>query len=72
MPGLSDEQILFFAEQGYLLVEDVISAVDFQPLIHELNETVENSGDITVPEGTKISWELEALDFLLQQIVSSM
>ncbi|MCZ6633886.1 MAG: phytanoyl-CoA dioxygenase family protein [bacterium] len=43
MPGLSDEQILFFKEQGYLLVEDVISAVDFQPLINELNETVDRN-----------------------------
>lgn len=28
----------------------------------KLNETVENYGNITVPEGTKISWELEALE----------
>lgn len=43
MPGLDSEQIAFYKDQGYLLVEDVISVEDLQPLISELNETVDNN-----------------------------
>lgn len=38
MRGLNSEQIAFYKDQGYLLVEDVIPVEDLQQLISELNE----------------------------------
>lgn len=43
MNGLNSEQITFFKEQGYLLVEDVLPVEDLRPLIDELNETVDRN-----------------------------
>ena len=43
MRGLNAEQIAFYKDQGYLLVEDVIPVEDLQPLISELNETVDQN-----------------------------
>ena len=43
MRGLSAEQIAFYKDQGYLLVEDVIPVEDLQLLISELNETVDQN-----------------------------
>ena len=37
MPGLSAEQVAFFKEEGYLLMEDVLPPADLQPLIEEFN-----------------------------------
>ena len=43
MNDLNSEQITFFKEEGYLLVEDVLPVEDLQPLIDELNETVDRN-----------------------------
>ena len=43
MGGLNSEQIAFYKDQGYLLVEDVIPVADLQQLISELNETVDQN-----------------------------
>ena len=43
MRGLDAEQIAFYKDQGYLLVEDVIPVEGLQPLISELNETVDQN-----------------------------
>ena len=43
MGGLNSEQIAFYKDQGYLLVEDVIPVEDLQQLIAELNETVDEN-----------------------------
>lgn len=43
MGGLNSEQITFYKDQGYLLVEDVIPVEDLQLLISELNETVDRN-----------------------------
>ena len=40
MSGLKEEQIKFFKEEGYLIVEDVLPPTDLQPLIEEFNEAV--------------------------------
>lgn len=43
MGGLNSEQIAFYRDQGYLLVEDVIPVEDLRQLISELNETVDQN-----------------------------
>ena len=43
MRGLNSEQIAFYKGHGYLLVEDVLPVEDLQPLISELNETVDQN-----------------------------
>ena len=43
MGGLNSEQIAFYKDQGYLLVEDVIPVEDLRQLISELNETVDQN-----------------------------
>lgn len=56
MSGLNVEQIAFFNEQGYLLVEDVIASEDFELLIGELNHQVDQNIGDAVQKG-----DLEAL-----------
>ena len=43
MPELSSEQTEFYERNGYLIVENVIPSADFDPLIKELNETVDQN-----------------------------
>jgi phytanoyl-CoA hydroxylase len=43
MRGLNSEQIAFYKNEGYLLVEDVLPVEALQPLIAELNETVDQN-----------------------------
>ena len=43
MGGLNSEQIAFYRDQGYLLVEDVIPVEDLRQLISELNEAVDQN-----------------------------
>jgi ectoine hydroxylase-related dioxygenase (phytanoyl-CoA dioxygenase family) len=51
MGGLNSEQIAFYKDQGYLLVEDVVPVEDLQPLISELNETVDQNAREAQAEG---------------------
>ncbi|MBI1930278.1 phytanoyl-CoA dioxygenase family protein [Candidatus Poribacteria bacterium] len=41
MKGLNPEQIQFYKDKGYLLVEDVLKPADLQPLIGEFNEVID-------------------------------
>lgn len=41
MNGLNKEQIAFFRENGYLLLEKALDPADFQPLIAELEAVVD-------------------------------
>ena len=43
MRGLDAEQIAFYKDQGYLLVEDVLPIENLELLISELNETVDRN-----------------------------
>ena len=54
MRGLTAKQIAFYKDQGYLLVEDVIPVEDLQPLISELNETVDQNAPKNAREGRAI------------------
>ena len=51
MGGLNSEQIAFYKDQGYLLVEDVIPVEDLRQLISELNETVDQNAREAQAEG---------------------
>ena len=48
---LSSEQIRFFHEQGYLVVEDLIPLPDFQPVIDELNTEIDKRAQALVANG---------------------
>lgn len=48
---LSQEQIRFFHEQGYLVLEDLIPCADLQPVIEELNAEIGARADALVAKG---------------------
>ena len=51
MAGLSSDQIVFYKEQGYLIVEDALPSAVFDPLIGEFNETIERNARRAKAEG---------------------
>ena len=51
MNGLNPEQISFFQENGYLLVENVLSPTDFQPLIRDLEQIIDQKVRAVRAEG---------------------
>ena len=73
MGGLNTEQIAFYKDQGYLLVEDVIPVENLQQLISELNETVDQNARKAQAEGELSElFEDEPFERRLAQIVESV
>ena len=73
MSGLNSEQIAFYKDQGYLLVEDVIPVEDLQQLIAELNETVDENARKAQARGELSElFENEPFERRLAQIVESV
>ena len=73
MRGLNSEQIAFYKDQGYLLVEDVIPIEDLQPLIWELNETVDQNARKAQTKGELSQlFEDEPFERRLARIVESI
>lgn len=73
MRGLNSEQIGFYNDQGYLLVEDVIPVEDIQLLISELNETVDqNARKAQASGGLSELFEDEPFERRLARIVESV
>ena len=73
MSGLNSEQIAFYKDQGYLLVEDVIPVEDMQLLILELNETVEQNAQQAQAKGELSElFEDEPFERRLARIVESV
>ena len=73
MGGLNSEQIAFYKDQGYLLVEDVIPVEDLQLLISELNETVDQNARKAQASGELSDiFEDEPFERRLARIVESV
>ena len=73
MRGLNAEQIGFYKDQGYLLVEDVIPVEDIQLLISELNETVDQNARKAQANGELSElFEDEPFECRLARIVESV
>ena len=73
MGGLNSEQIAFYKHEGYLLVEDVIPVEDLQPLISELNETVDQNAREAQAEGQLSElFEDEPFERRLARVVESV
>ena len=73
MRGLNSEQIEFYKDQGYLLVEDVIPVDDIQLLISELNETVDQNARKAQANGELSElFEDEPFERRLARIVESV
>ena len=73
MGGLNSEQIAFYKDQGYLLVEDVIPVEDLQLLIAELNETVDQNARQAQEKGELSElFEDEPFERRLARIVESV
>ena len=73
MGGLNAEQIAFYKDQGYLLVEDVIPVEDLQLLIAELNETVDQNARKAQEKGELSDlFEDEPFERRLARIVESV
>ena len=73
MGGLNSEQIAFYKDKGYLLVEDVIPVEDLQLLIAELNETVDQNARKAQAEGELSDlFEDEPFERRLARIVESV
>ena len=73
MGGLNSEQIAFYKDQGYLLVEDVIPVEDLQLLISELNETVDQNARNAQARGELSDlFEDEPFERRLARIVESV
>lgn len=73
MGGLNSEQIAFYTDQGYLLVEDVIPVEDLRQLIAELNETVdENARKAQARRELSELFEDEPFERRLARIVESV
>ena len=73
MSGLNSEQIAFYKDQGYLLVEDVIPVEDLQQLISELNETVDQNARKAQARGELSElFEDEPFERRLARIVGSV
>lgn len=72
MSGLNSEQIAFYKDQGYLLVEDAIPIEDMQLLISELNETVDQNAQQAQAKGELSElFEDEPFERRLARIVES-
>jgi hypothetical protein len=73
MSGLNSEQIAFYKDRGYLLVEDVIPVEDMQLLISELNETVDQNAQQAQAKGELSElFEDEPFERRLARIVESV
>ena len=73
MGGLNSEQIAFYKDQGYLLVEDVIPVEDLQQLILELDETVDQNARQAQEKGELSElFEDEPFERRLARIVGSV
>ncbi len=73
MHGLDSEQIAFYKNRGYLLVEDVIPVEALQPLISELNETVDRNARKARAEGELSElFEDEPFERRLARIVAAV
>ncbi len=73
MSGLNSEQIAFYKDQGYLLVEDVIPIEDMQLLISELNKTVDQNAQQAQAKGELSElFEDEPFERRLARIVESV
>ena len=73
MRGLNSEQIAFYKDQGYLLVEDVLPVEDLRPLISELNETVDRNSRKAKERGELSElFEDEPFERRLARIVESV
>ena len=73
MRGLTSEQIAFYKDRGYLLVEDVIPVEDLRQLISELNETVAQNARKAQSRGELSElFENERFDRRLARIVESV
>ena len=73
MGGLNSEQIAFYKDQGYLLVEDVIPVENLQLLISELNETVDENARTAQAKGELSElFEDEPFERRLARIVESV
>ena len=51
MDGLNSEELSFYLDNGYLLLEDVIRPVDFQPLIDEIDDVIDRQARQAYEEG---------------------
>ena len=51
MSGLSPEQIGFYKDQGYLLVEDVLPVQDLRPLVEEFEQVIDRKAREAYAEG---------------------
>ncbi len=60
---LSSSQMLFFDREGYLVVADLFSAADLQPVIDEVQEEIDRRARELVRQG-KLSRAYEEEDFL--------
>lgn len=60
--GLSEQEVAFFHEQGYLVLEDVFTDADLAPVIRQINERLSAQAEKAVAEG-KLSQTYEAEDF---------
>ena len=73
MHGLNSEQITFYKDEGYLSVENVLPVEDLQPLIAELNETVDRNARRARALGElSDSFENEPFERRLARIVESV
>ena len=73
MRGLNSEQVGFYKDQGYLLVEDVVPVEDLQLLISELNETVDQNARKAQANGELSElFEDEPFERRLARIVESV
>lgn len=73
MRGLNSEQIAFYKDQGYLLVENVLPVEDLQPLIAELNESVDqNARKVQAQGGLSELFEDEPFERRLARLVDSV
>lgn len=59
---LSDEQMAFFDEQGYLIVEDVFTDADLRPVIDDVNAAIDRKAAELVADG-KLSQTYADEDF---------
>lgn len=51
MPALTEEQVAFFNREGYLIVEDVLTDADLQPVIEEIGDEVHRRALALVESG---------------------
>src|SRR5476651_2041431 len=61
-PVISDEQLAFFHREGYLVVEDIFTDHDLQPVIDEISAQLDELARAAVKSGT-LSRTYEEFDF---------